>query len=77
VNRAQSDRISRRLIRKMLAGARCAACERLVDEHAHLAVLFAGAAAYRHLICAACWANDLDEVSRRVELNLLPAKGRA
>jgi hypothetical protein len=73
-----SDRIDPAVLREMLRGARCAACEQPVDERGHRAIFInQSGQIMRHVICSRCWASSHEEVARRVGLNFTPAKGRA
>jgi hypothetical protein len=84
VSAASSGRISRRLLRKMLQGATCAACSGDVDEYAHRAFWFdERGRAHPHLICRRCWnvaAGDqasIDDLATRCALALCEPGGNA
>ena len=81
---ASSGRISRRLLRKMLEGATCAACSAALDEYAHRAFWFdERGRAHPHLICARCWKDaagdqaSIDELATRCALALCEPAGSA
>jgi hypothetical protein len=81
---ASEDRISRRLLRKMLKGAHCAACSGALDEHAHRALwIDDGGHPHLHLVCAACFEGGTrdeaatDELANRCALALCEPAGHA
>lgn len=76
-------RIERRLLRKLIKGATCAACSGPLDEHAHRALwIDDNGRPVPHLVCSGCLtaARDqqaVDELASRCALALCEPGGRA
>ena len=82
--RMSAARNDRRMLRKLLAGLKCGACDGPVDTHAHLALWIDDhGRAHPHVVCSKCWKEGqqsesaVDELASKCALNLTPAGGRA